>query len=155
MGKKRTYSEAAQENSKPTISSRRAILGSMATLGAGLASSMIAPRKLHADSAAAQHTAPESFAAPYGRSKVVASDAATVVETSAGKIRGYRRNGIYIFKGVPYGASTSGRGRFMPPAKPEPWTGIRNALGYGRILSFARLGTLQHGWKKPGGRRRI
>ena len=133
MGKKRTYSEATQEDSKPAISSRRALLGNMATLGAGLAGSMIAPRKLHADSAPAQHTAPENFAAPYGRSKVVASDAATVVETSAGKIRGYERNGIYIFKGVPYGASTSGRGRFMPPAKPEPWTGIRNALGYGRI----------------------
>ena len=133
MGKKRTYSEVAQENSKPALSSRRAILGGMATLGAGLAGSMIAPRKLHADSAPAQRKSPESFVAPYGRSKVVASDAATVVETSSGKIRGYRRNGIYIFKGVPYGASTSGRRRFMPPAEPEPWTGIRNALEYGRI----------------------
>ena len=84
MGKKRTYSEAAQEDSKPGISSRRALLGNMATLGAGLAGSMIAPRKLHADSATGQHTAPENLSAPYGRSKVVASDAATVVETSAG-----------------------------------------------------------------------
>ena len=64
---------------------------------------------------------------------MVASDAATVVETSAGKIRGFKRNGVYTFKGVPYGASTSGAGRFMPPAKPEPWTGIRNALAYGRV----------------------
>jgi para-nitrobenzyl esterase len=133
MGKKRTDSEVALENSKPAIRSRRTLLGNMATLGAGLAGSVIAPRKLHADSAAAQHTAAKNLAAPCGRSKVVASNTATVVETSAGKIRGYQRNGIYIFKGVPYGASTSGRGRFMPPAEPEPWTGIRNALGYGRI----------------------
>ena len=56
-----------------------------------------------------------------------------MVETSAGKIRGFKRNGVYTFKGVPYGASTSGAGRFMPPAKPEPWTGIRNALAYGRV----------------------
>ncbi len=131
MGKKRTHSEAARENPKPAIGSRRALLGSMATLGAGLAGSMIAPRELHA--ATAQHAVPKSSVAPCGRSKVVASDAATVVETSSGKIRGYQRNGIYIFKGVPYGASTSGRGRFMPAAKPEPWTGIRNALGYGLI----------------------
>jgi para-nitrobenzyl esterase len=63
----------------------------------------------------------------------MASDSATVVETSAGKIRGFERNGVYIFKGVPYGASTSGGNRFMPPTKPEPWGGIRNALAYGRI----------------------
>jgi para-nitrobenzyl esterase len=56
-----------------------------------------------------------------------------VVETSAGKIRGFKRNGVYIFKGVPYGASTSGANRFKPAAPPEPWTGIRNALEYGRV----------------------
>jgi para-nitrobenzyl esterase len=133
MREKHTYSGAAHEDSKPAIGSRRAVLGSMATLGAGLAGSMIAPRNVHAFSATAPHTAAENLPPPCGISKVVASDAATVVETSSGKIRGYRRNGIYTFKGVPYGASTSGRGRFMPPAKPEAWTGIRNALTYGRV----------------------
>jgi para-nitrobenzyl esterase len=63
----------------------------------------------------------------------VTSDEATVVEISAGKVRGFKRNGVYIFKGVPYGASTSGANRFMPPMKPEPWSGIRNALQYGRV----------------------
>ena len=76
-------------------------------LGAGLAGSVIAPQKLLAVSETASHTAQENSALPCGRSKVVASDAATVVETTSGKIRGYERNGIYIFKGAPYGASTS------------------------------------------------
>src|SRR5260370_28177506 len=64
---------------------------------------------------------------------IIASDAATVAETTKGKIRGFKRNGIYIFKGVPYGASTAFPNRFIPPAKPEPWPGIRNALQYGRV----------------------
>jgi para-nitrobenzyl esterase len=133
MRKKHAYSRTAQEHSEPAIGSRRALLGGLATLGAGLAGSIIAPQKLHAVSSTAPHSSPESASASCGISRVVASDDATVVETSAGKIRGYKRNGVYIFKGVPYGASTSGANRFRPAAPPEPWTGIRNALEYGRV----------------------
>jgi para-nitrobenzyl esterase len=75
----------------------------------------------------------QGAAVPDGRSKVICSESSTVVETSAGKIHGFERNGVYIFKGVPYGASTSGPRRFMPASKPEPWTGIRSALAYGRV----------------------
>src|ERR1700726_2025205 len=132
MRGKHADSMTSQDHSKPAID-RRKLLGSMATLGAGIAGSMIAPQKLHAASESDSHAAQENSAAPCGRSKVVASAAAPGVETNAGKIRGYKRNGIYIFKGVPYGASTRGRGRFMPPGKPEPWAGIRDTLVYGRI----------------------
>jgi para-nitrobenzyl esterase len=105
----------------------------MAAACAGLAGAAIAPANSLGLPATAMALNSKQAAAECGRAKVIASDEATVVETSAGKIRGFQRNGIYIFKGVPYGASTSGAGRFMPPAKPEPWTGIRNALAYGRI----------------------
>ena len=37
-----------------------------------------------------------------------------------GKIRGTVANGITGFKGVPYGASTAGANRFMPPASRHP-----------------------------------
>lgn len=54
-----------------------------------------------------------------------------IAETSFGKIRGVDNNGIKTFKGIPYGASTSGANRFMPPAEPADWSGVRDALAYG------------------------
>jgi para-nitrobenzyl esterase len=54
-----------------------------------------------------------------------------VVETAAGKIRGAQQDGVHIFKGVRYGAPTSGAGRFMPPAKAKAWSGVRDALEFG------------------------
>lgn len=55
------------------------------------------------------------------------------VETSYGKVRGYSNNGIFTFKGIPYGATTAGKNRFMPPLKPAAWTGVKDALVYGPI----------------------
>src|SRR5579862_8393290 len=54
-----------------------------------------------------------------------------VAETAFGKIRGVDVQGIKIFKGVPYGDTTAGKNRFMPPANPVPWTAVRDALHYG------------------------
>jgi para-nitrobenzyl esterase len=59
--------------------------------------------------------------------------AKTVVETNSGKVRGFIRNDIYTFKGMPYGATTEGKNRFMPPSKPTPWTGIRNSMFWGAV----------------------
>lgn len=49
-----------------------------------------------------------------------------VVETGFGRVRGERGvHGGYRFFCVPYGASTAGAGRFMPPKPPAAWAGIR------------------------------
>ncbi|HMJ21351.1 MAG TPA: carboxylesterase family protein, partial [Terriglobales bacterium] len=116
----------------PASKGRRCFIGSIATLGAGLTGSVILPGAVIAQLNPNAPAKIKSTVSGCAIRTVVASDAATVAETSAGKIRGFRRNGVYIFKGVPYGASTAGGRRFMPPVKPEPWTGIRNALQYGR-----------------------
>ena len=57
-----------------------------------------------------------------------------VVETRHGKVRGQRGvAGGYKFFCVPYGASTEGAGRFMPPKPPLAWAGIREVPGQALI----------------------
>ena len=69
--------------------------------------------------------------APWMQRSVSAAEGDVVAETAAGKIRGRVVEGVNVFKGVPYGASTAGKNRFMPPQPPEPWTELRDALEYG------------------------
>jgi para-nitrobenzyl esterase len=86
--------------------SRRDVVATGLTIGTAVAAGLVVPRSVRAASN-------------------------PVAATAAGKVRGATLDGVHVFKGVPYGASTAGANRFMPPKPPVAWTGERNALAYG------------------------
>ena len=53
------------------------------------------------------------------------------VSTATGRVRGLVRDRVNQFYGIPYGASTAGANRFMPPVKPAAWTGVRDCFQVG------------------------
>jgi para-nitrobenzyl esterase len=69
-------------------------------------------------------------ARPWLRLEAAAGDSVTAT-TSAGVVRGIVDEGINVFKGIPYGDTTAGKNRFMPPKQPVAWKGTRDALAYG------------------------
>ncbi|HEV3331940.1 MAG TPA: carboxylesterase family protein [Bryobacteraceae bacterium] len=54
-------------------------------------------------------------------------------DTQFGKVQGMANAGIKEFKGIPYGAPTAGKNRYMPPKKPSTWMGVRECFAYGQI----------------------
>jgi para-nitrobenzyl esterase len=67
------------------------------------------------------------------KSAVVASRENAVVAIASGRVRGYTRNGVHAFKGIPYAESTAGANRFMPPVQVKPWGGVRSCMHYGYV----------------------
>lgn len=59
-----------------------------------------------------------------------------IVETAAGKIRGFCLNGTYTFQGIRYATAK----RFHDPVPVEPWEGVKDALAYGYIAPLMSEG---------------
>jgi len=90
----------------------------------------------------------ESAAAPRTKTAqpkggIVATSNNAIAETTAGKIRGFSRDGIFAFKGIPYADDTAGKNRFMAPVKPTPWTGVRSAMALGSACPQAYNATFE------------
>jgi len=66
---------------------------------------------------------PREITDPDAQQLFIGEDIA-VASTAYGKVKGYVLRDIYHFMGIPYGANTSGKNRFMPPSPPEPWEGV-------------------------------
>src|SRR5580658_8300123 len=78
-------------------------------------------------------------------------------DTVHGRVQGIQSTGIKQFKGIPYGAPTGGSNRFMPPARPAAWSGVRECFGHGQVcpqvLTDLRYdyGVMIHWDYQPGG----
>jgi len=60
------------------------------------------------------------------------------VHTTAGVVRGYRRAGVNVFKGIPYAGAPVGEHRFGRAPALLPWAGVRNAYSYGPVCPSFR-----------------
>ncbi len=66
-----------------------------------------------------------------GASNAAVRARSVVVESAHGKLRGLADKGVTAFKGIPYGQSTAGSNRFLPPQRLAPWAGVRDATRLG------------------------
>ena len=58
-------------------------------------------------------------------------EANPAAQTTHGAVRGENRQGIAIFRGIPYGGACEGAGRFLPPVPAEDWSGVRDCTRNG------------------------
>lgn len=62
---------------------------------------------------------------------VTAAELFPIAKTAHGQVRGMTNAGVSFFRGIPYGAPTGGKNRWMPPKPPASWKGVRDCFDYG------------------------
>jgi para-nitrobenzyl esterase len=72
------------------------------------------------------------FQNPLAAAAKLGSGGNPIADTAAGKVRGIQTGKVAAFKGVHYGAITTGKMRFVPANKVEPWTGVKDAFDIGQ-----------------------
>jgi para-nitrobenzyl esterase len=53
-----------------------------------------------------------------------------IVATRSGKVEGFERDGVHVFRGIPYAAPPVGPRRWQPPVREEAWEGTRDATSF-------------------------
>jgi len=141
--------ETADQPTRPEqLTTRRDFLAGAATAAAASA----AVASFISAAAPAQEAAPVRPLGGSATGKIFVE-----TDTTYGRVQGIQTTGIKQFKGVPYGASTGGRNRFMPPKKPAAWKGVRECLAHGQISPQAMTdlrsdyGIMIHWDYQPGG----
>lgn len=69
--------------------------------------------------------------------KFVCTRTEPVVQTKAGKLRGFQLDTTYIFQGIHYAEAD----RFQMPRPVEPWEGVKDALSYGFVCPLMQQET--------------
>ena len=60
------------------------------------------------------------------------------IQTTSGTVRGVERDGVRVWKGIPYAEAPVGALRFRPPHPPTPWSGERDASRSGAVAVQGR-----------------
>jgi para-nitrobenzyl esterase len=100
-------------------------------MAASLAGAVLTPGRAMA--------APGTTTHPHGDGTTyIIDDTSAVGETESGKVVGYIRNDIRIFKGIPYAEIHSPEGRWMRGSKTRPWAGNRPSRAVGPVCHPGR-----------------
>lgn len=60
-----------------------------------------------------------------------------IVDTTAGKVAGFEKDGVLQFRGIPFAAPPTGARRFRPPVPVEGWDDVRDTTRYGPMAPQA------------------
>ena len=69
----------------------------------------------------------------FGGSMATQAAPSPVVDTETGVVEGIRDEGVLVYRGIPFAATTAGQNRWRPPRPAKAWEGVRSATEFGPI----------------------